>query len=233
MIDNKGVNIRNPFNKVKLRKCKSNPVTTNKSEFETLLSVITPANGIQKYSSDKERNHYFNWSKPSLKIAVFSGRRGEELTNMKFSNIVEKEDGSMIIVGIDYKANKLSNITEDENKKRFVVPVGDELKQVLLDLGYEKYKNTERYLIAPDCTRRKNLHKRISRMFTHFWRLTGIKKKLSLYSLRRTHITALEIATKGNAYLISGQSSNQLVQDHYINHKEIASELSIQGFSIF
>lgn len=199
-----------------------------------LLSVVCEENGIQKFPKSHNRNHYFYWVKDAFNLGLYTGRREEELINMKFSDIEIDENGTMIIVGEDLKSNRLNQIVDEDDKKRFAVPVGDELKEVLYNLGYEKYKNCyDRFLIAPDCLKRKNLPKRMSKSFHHFWQLTGKDKKLTFYNLRKTHITELQVYTSGKAYEVTGHSKDQVVQDHYINIKRIARSVANNGFRVF
>lgn len=59
-------------------------------------------------------------------------------------------------------------------------------------IGYDNYKNTDRYLIgAEEKSSRSTLIDFVSKAFTHFWKLTGIEKNVQLKHLRKTYLTTL------------------------------------------
>jgi hypothetical protein len=45
--------------------------------------------------------------------------------------------------------------------------------------------NQDDYIVAPEITGRSSLKKFISKAFTHYWRVAGLKRKVSFKNLRK------------------------------------------------
>lgn len=134
------------------------------------------------------------------------------------------------------RANRLRRRTEEDEdlpEKLVFVPVIKQLHDLLMSLGYEKYKHTDRFLLAPEITERQVLHHRMSRSFTHFWRKTGFEKRKTFYALRRTYITEIDSHTNGNAKSITSHSCDDIVQKHYVDRKTISRKVAGSDFRIF
>jgi hypothetical protein len=106
---------------------------------------------------------------------------------------------------------------------------------LLNELGYEKYKDTDKFILAPEIKNERNrvMADCLSRGFTHYYDQLNTGRKLTFKSLRKTYITNLQIYFSGNGDTksITGHSDNQVIERNYIDKKEIAK--AAQGFKVF
>ena len=81
--------IPNWFEKVNRREIHTNPDSITKEEFDALLTRITPENGIKKYEQGqkKERNLFRSWLADGFKLMLFTGRRREEATSLRWCDL--------------------------------------------------------------------------------------------------------------------------------------------------
>lgn len=235
-LNKQGYSVYNPFATV-VRKPEITKIETiTKEEFEQLLEKITPENGIE-HKPGKVRNyrsHYRTWLKQSCRLAIECGRRREELAQMKWSDLILDSSGNPTCIKVfDIKVNHIRGVEKDEEKKVVFVPITENLMQLLNELGYEKNKNSGKYILAPELKskRGKVLCDTMSRSFAHYIKLTGVKKNLSFKCLRKTYITNLAITMGSRTAMVTGHSGNDILQRHYINQFEIAQ--SLRNFSVF
>lgn len=224
LIERKQYNLVNYFSPKNVQRKSVNTQidTISISEFKSLLSIIKPENEdqIQTLSDGTKKYHYFDWLVSAFELALFSGRRRDEIINMKFSDIHEQDGIPMYIKTEDYKFNLRKNLFKEEEKKYNYTPVIFDLNLFLQKIGYNKYKNTNRYLIAPDSLRnRETLKIDMSKSFTHYFKQLKTGKNLSFKHLRKTYITLLNLHTNGAAQVITGQSGQEIIQKNYHDHK--------------
>ena len=108
--------------------------------------------GNKEYATGKKRvrNFYRPWLADAFRVALETGRRREEIINLKFSDIVMENNGVSFIKAEDYKVNRIQNRKNESVKKYIFIPVTKSLKELLIHLGYEKYKETGNYILAPE-----------------------------------------------------------------------------------
>lgn len=230
------VPLRNPFGKVKRKKINHTPQAITKEQFEQILNQITPENGTRNYENGvkKLRNLYRPWLKSAFQLALFSGRRREEIANLKFSDIIEEKDGVFLIRSEDLKVNRIQKRSEPEEKKYNYVPITPQLAQLLNDeLGWSENKNTDRFIIAPEIiqNRAKLLTDGMSRGFSHFADQIAPDANLNFGSLRKTYISQMQVFSQGNAKVITGHSSDSVIQNHYLDPIVLAK--TARNFEVF
>ena len=105
--------------------------------------------------------------------------------------------------------------------------------ELLLELGYEKYKGTDKYILAPELeTDRKDVMPvTLSRAFSHYYDQLNTGKHLKYKSLRKTYITNLSIYMSGNAKAITGHSDDAVIERHYLDKIVIAK--AAQGYEVW
>jgi integrase len=227
--------IRNYFKKVKRRNLNPRPEAITLKEYEALLERITPKNGLKEYNNGVKpnRNPFRPWLADSIRLGLETGRRREEIINLKWKDIQEN-DGFLYIKVEDFKVNRAQNRIHDEEKKFIYIPITDSLQKLLNELDYKKYKDTDNFILAPDIkiSRGKVMSDILSRGFTHYYDQLNTGRKLTFKCLRKTYITNLEIFMgRGNTKAITGHSSDQVIEKNYIDQKQMAK--AAQGFSIF
>ena len=227
--------IKNRFTKIPREIVNHNPESISYNEFIALLEQIKPENGVRNYDKGVKthRNIYRPWLKNGIKLGLMTGRRREEIISMKWSDIKEK-DGMKYIQIEDLKVNRIQYRINEKAKKLIYIPVTNELKDLLNELGYEQYKNTEKYILEPELINKRNrvMCDVLSRGFSHFYNQLKTGRELTFKCLRKTYITNLQIFLgNGNVKAITGHSENQVIDEHYIDKKEIAK--ASMNFSVF
>jgi len=228
--------IRNYFAKVKRKNLNPRPEAITFKEYTALLEIITPENGIKEYEYGvkKSRNFYRPWLTNGIRLALETGRRREEIINLKWKNIRESNGVPLFIVTEDYKVNRIQNRTTEDEKKFIYIPVTESLAKLLKELGQDKYAGTDQFILAPEIeiSRKRVMADVLSRGFTHYYDQLGTGRKLTFKSLRKTYITNLEIFMgSGSTKTITGHSDDQVIERNYIDKKEIAK--AAQNFNVF
>lgn len=208
--------LKNPFEKVKEKSTTPKEVdSVSLAEFEQLLEVITPENGWA-IKHDRNRsykmNHYQPWLKQAYRLAIETGERRDGLAFMRWSNINMKTSIIRIL------NHKLSNMEKQEIIRK--IPITKSLKKLLLEMGYEKFKATDQYLIAPEQANRKTIMDKISKSFNHFIQKAGIERELSFRHLRKTYATLMYKYFGESAGQITGQSIDNIIKN-YLNKEVI------------
>jgi hypothetical protein len=94
--------------------------------------------------------------------------------------------------------------------------------------------NGDDYLLAPDIniSRKRVMADALSRGFYHYYQQLNTGKKLTFKCLRKTYITRPELFMgRGNTKAITGHSADQVIEQNYIDKKEIAK--AAHGFIVF
>jgi hypothetical protein len=103
----------------------------------------------------------------------------------------------------------------------------------LRTIGYEKYKNTDCYVLAPDSNhKRKTIMEDITKGFTHYLSKTDLKESFAFKHLRKTFATSVNMSFGDKAHLITDHEEMNVMKRHYID-KGIMQEEMRNGFKIF
>jgi integrase len=227
--------MRNHFEKVERRNLNPKPEAITQKEYEALLPIVTLENGIKEYENGVKptRNLFRPWLTDGIRLGLETGRRREEIINLKWKDIEESE-GFQFIKVEDYKVNRIQHRTRDEEKKFIYIPVTDSLRNLLDELGYNKYINMDCFILAPEIkiSRGRVMSDTLSRGFTHYYDQLNTGRKLTFKCLRKTYITNLQIFMNGgNTKAITGHSDEQVIERNYLDKKEMAK--AAQGFNVY
>lgn len=227
--------LRNYFKKVKQEPLYPEPQAIPLKEIEALLERVTPENGKKIYYKGKGGSRYLykSWLVAGFRLALETGARREELIRLKWSDIKE-EDGERFIETEDFKINRIMGRTDPKRKKVKYFTITKSLEQLLTELGYNIYKGTDQYILAPEVTdnRVRVISDALSKAFSHYYQQLENGKKLTFKSLRKTHITYLQIKYgKGNIKSRTGHTNDNTIQKSYIDPKLIVQ--SQYGEEIF
>lgn len=226
--------IRNWFEIIPREKVVSQREIVTQEEYDRLLNQITSENGLKYYDKGVKRirNLYYPWLGDGIKLGLLTGRRRNELINLKFENIVSDSNGISYIRIEDFKTNRIKNRSK-EAKKYIEIPVTNSLKNLLDELGYEKYKNSNAYVLAPEIkmSRTKVMSDALSRGFSHYFSQISDREGVTFKSLRKTYITQLTIFLGDNAKLITGHADSKVIEDFYLNKEMILK--TAKGFEVY
>lgn len=215
LINHEGYDLKNPFKRVKRRSEAKDPQIIEESEFELLITHINRENGFQIIGKNKERKQrYKEWLIQWFYLSVFTGGRRQDISLMRCGHV---HDNYIEIP--NHKVNAKENTTINKSYP----PMIASLHQLCLSLRvYDR--DPEEYIICPDQENRAKLADEATKGFTHFWKLTGIDKHITLHSLRRTYITRM-IITKGEKGAGVLHKDLDTAYKHYFSKKEANKDL--------
>ncbi len=224
LIEQKGYEIQNPFLLVQKRVVGEDKTIVTEKEFHALLEAITPKDPYQVLPSGNRKGRYKPWLRECFRLALETGLRREEFMCLQFSDIVFDENGNPLFIKVEnYKVNRIRG-GNDKSRQMKSIPITQGLFQLLTELGMDKYRDTDRFLIGPDeKSSRNTLIEFVSLAFTFYWKRTGIKKKLLLKHLRNTYLTALVKHFGDKAPTISDHGGLKVLMDHYANSEQLVS----------
>lgn len=229
--------VTNWFEKVKRKRVTSKPVGISRSEHEALLSILTPENGIARYAKGvkSERNFYRHFLPSAYRLLLLTGRRREEVLNMRMSDIVEFSPGIGYIKVEDLKVNHIEKRKTEEEKIYHAVPLTDELYTLLNELGFQERNGTDSFILAPEVSDKRNkvMADLLSRSFSHYYKQLNTGRELTLKSYRKRYITSMAMYLTGNelASKIIGHTNKHTTDKYYLINEETAA--AYKGFKVF
>ena len=216
LINIEEVKMKNPFNNIVLLSVpKSIIETLTKEEFNAILNAVDTFNPKIKSGNNGERkNLYFPWLKQGYRLFLLTGGRREEIVNLKWSDIYVSQNGTKFLMFSNLKVERISKSTNIPKK---YVPINPDLEELLVEMGMGKMRPND-YILFPDrnCTD-KIIIDRLSRSFTHFKNGAGIKKDVSLKSLRKTYISWVNQAMGKETGILTSHSTNEVLDNFYLD----------------
>ena len=217
--------IINPFEGVRNRTVSSENKTISKKEFQDLLDIITPEKGLlQLGGKTKEvKQMYKEYLRDGIELCLHTGGRREEVVELKWNMIHEINGKPGYITINNFKVERRLGDGFNNNVTPKIIPITKGLMNILNRLGYEAKRNTDEYIICPDRSNipSKSIMDNLSRGFTHYYNQLETGRKLQLKCLRKTYLTYLEAAMKGETKKLSSHTTNEVLHKHYIDEKVI------------
>lgn len=230
LIEEEEYGIKNVWEKVKLKSEKGTNASISDYDFYELLKVINETDSIDQIGKTK-RDMYKPWIKDLFKLKVYTGRRNAELFAMRWDMIQFEKGQPVFIESPNIKVNKLQNNFNQKDFQFAYVPVGEELFDLLIDLGLFNHCGSKSFIIAPNVFNRKYLEDFASKSFSFFFKKLKRNYTRQLKHFRKTYITQEDLFINGK---ISMQHNNyQVTSKHYIDRKQIAREMVKQGFLVY
>lgn len=224
---NEGYQGRNPFKSIPRKPVNTNIETISEEEYDKLLEIIQkPELGKSVLSNGVVKNMYKPWMKDAVELGLLTGRRTEEIVQMKWNNLLIDEKANILFIrATDFKVSRQKGL-EADNLKYINVPVTDELNDLLIRIGCKNYLGSDKYILAPEeVMKRETINKFITHSFPHYFKQLGTGKNLSYKCLRKTYISWLtKFMGIDNARLITKHSGTQVMKEHYINDMVVAEK---------
>ncbi len=232
-IDKYTINMKNPFEKVRLLPVAVRRDTITKEEFKNLLKIIKPENGIEIKGKYK-RNRYKLYLKDALELALHTGGRREEVVGLKW-NMIREKDGEPIYIEVpNLKVKRKKGTRFDIDVPPKIIPVTKSLKMILFRLGYNMNKGKDRHLLNPDkrtASSTKSMNEALSLGFSHFYNQLNTGRELKFKCLRKTYLTYLSSTLKGDAKRLSSHATDTVLKKHYIDERIV--DKAIKELDIF
>ena len=228
------MNIPNPTEGYEQIPIKTNPKSIPVNEFNRLLEIIKPENGTKYYSnySKKKKDEFYRpWLISALKLTYLTGRRREDVLESKFSDIIEDEEGMPIILNMGN-----TKIERSKGIQRFPdpVPIFPQFRDFLLEIGYNEFKGTDRYIIGHDCgMERETMKNFMSKAFSHFYNQLNTGKQISQKSIRKASLTRMKLSVNGNANNLTGHAGEEVLNKYYYDKLIIALDLAKKDITMF
>ena len=215
-IETRELNIKNPFKNKLMKKGNVREEIINKiktiyeGELKRLFDMLRSGTPLKKkltyFSKTKNKevtdtkNYYQPYLLDGIRLGLALGLRSQNIGEVKWSDIDldEAVEGSIrngIIHVFDIKVNNQKKITRDESKKVLDVRINDDIMDILYDMGYEKYKDSQHYILAPTHKHdRETIMKNVSKGFHHYMKEVSSSEDFQFKDLRKTQISREGIA---------------------------------------
>jgi len=173
----------------------------------------------------KGKTRFFNWLLDTMDFAALTGRRREEFMTAKFSDITLNPEGKLLggyIKMIDSKFSKQNSHRVASQNRYTKAPIFPELYDFLMKIGYEKYKSSDRYIIAgEDLKQRNTLADNLTNAFGYYRDKIGMNSLVQLNGLRKKYITRMRNEFGNNANFFTGHKDSRIDKKHYYDDSEI------------
>jgi integrase len=228
------LSIPNIPKKMKLKYENPNPTSISDQDFLKLLSVINEEDSIEVLKSGIKKNRYRHYTKAGIELAAFTGMRLEEVTSLKYSDIVVDSNGEIeCLIGTDLKFERAHNWDNTKATKTVYIPISKELEDLLIKLNYKENIGVDKYLVAgDDGIDRKTLAKQLSHSFTFYRNKAELSNNFSIKHLRKTFLTKLHLQT-GLTESMGYQKTSAVILKNYIDKRAVVKEANKRGFSYF
>ncbi len=231
MINQVGILMRNPFKKVRFESLEYNTESISKVEFYGVLDAIDTKSQYQQLGGKRQevKNNYRPYLKDGFRLALLTGLRREELVTLSWSDLYHSEKNGCLMFITDNL--KVERMTGKRFKKKFI-PVGPDLMEFLMELGYEDFKDSDLFILAPN---RKVKHATImsalSRGFSHYYMQAFPDNKLKQFKvLRKTYISYLNKKVGDSVIELTSHGSMKIVNKHYVDAEVVAKGLTMRIF---
>lgn len=231
---------KNPFLGVPDRIVTPKVASVKENEFTNLLEIVTPENGIQMKTlksrkTMKKTNHYKPWLKWGFRLGLYTGGRSEDIVELKWNDVLIQDDGKFdTLRTIDYKIDSAnSNLTSKEERLVKHFAITKELGELLLEMGYETYKGSDKYILAPeDGLKRSNISGILSRSFSHYYDQLNTGKNITFRNLRKTFMTSALREFGEASTALTNHANISMTNKHY-HDKEVTRDEAKLSFSVF
>lgn len=237
LIDIEKVKIDNPFAIYNTKTSVKRQVQTlSQEEFISILNAINSADPIAYMGNGVKKNMFYPYLKSAFRLFLLTGGRREEVVELKWSDIMITVQHVRFFQVANRKIEK-QRLAKNSNaitaNKYF--PINADLQVLLNELGFDKYKGQNQYILVPDRTvSTTTIMNRISAAFTHYRKAAGIEKDVSLDELRKTYLTWMNVVMNGDTKILSSHTSDTVLQTHYYDPKVLSTiEKAALEFKVF
>lgn len=236
----KRYNMANPFFKIERMKNEIVPVALEMQTFNRLLEMLaSPAPYFDKPNDIGFNQAHCDWLRKAFLLSVFTGRRREELVTMRWSFINRNQRGTLLIKGDNCKIVKQKKQGESQNKRKYTVPLYPELLEFLNNLGLQNKRDTDDFILFPECEQGQNrlsrlqMMEKLSRSFAFLIKfIEHDQGKVSFKSIRKIYTSKARTKYGSNAGIITDHLDGGVISKHYHDTSEFLEHVA-KTFYIF
>lgn len=230
LIKRHGLRLYNPFHDVKLVHVTTDVAAITKEEFEGVLSMIDSGTSKEVLvGNSKIKDRYRPYLKDAFRLALQTGLRREEFLSLTWDNVVELSNGSHMIITDNLKVERM---TGKKYKKKFI-PVHDELRRLLKDLGWDSNVNGNSFILEPERKAKViTMMGCCTKAFTFYFKQAFPERKTkTLKVLRKTYLSYLGREVGEEIIHFSSHSGMKVLEDHYLDKTIVTKALQMNIFS--
>ena len=231
MIEQVGVLMRNPFKKVMFNIPEYDTRAITKKEFEDVLYAVDNKMEYQQLGGKRQevKNNYRPYLIDGFKLALYTGLRREELVTLSWNDLYHSEKNGSLVFAIDNL--KVERITGRQYKKKFI-PVGPDLENLLIELGYEDLKGSKLFILEPNRTvKETTMMAALSKGFSHYYKQAFPEEKpMKFKILRKTYLSYLNKTVGDSVIELSSHGSMKILNKHYVDAEVVAKGLTMKIF---
>ncbi len=217
--------VDNPFNGWHFEEKESENEIIYPEEFYKLPQAIKEKPTHFDEESGYNRKIYYPWLWNGFRLALFTGARRQEVPIIKWTDIVQNKYTGKLPGGfVMLQDLKVTGIKKLDRVKIKPIEINEDLADLLVELGYNKMKMQDKYIVDPneDYTR-EFIKEYLSKSFAYYIKFAAPNRKLSFGCLRKTWFTNCAIAVgDAGASQMGGHSDKEVTLAHYINELETA-----------
>ncbi len=223
------LNIENLFNNAR------NPVgkAINKSltfqEFDEIIKSIKVETGRYKKGRKKlvkngtketqnQSNHYRDWLINAYYLSLYTGRRREEILEMKWSDISNHKD-RFFMSNENLKVSRAKKSRFDSTQL-YLIPVFDQFMDFLISIGFNEKQGKDEYILTVEnreFVKTQTMCDNLSKPFRHYSKLLGFD--YTWYDLKNTYVSNLVLIAGDEANLITDTASMDTLKTHYLDNR--------------
>lgn len=235
LIEKKKYPIDNFFEDIVIKKPKGKkrPLSITKEKLNALLKIIEEGDSHAEVGKESKRR-YQKWLKDAFKLAVHLGCRRKGIAMVKWSDINLYEDELLggYIDMCDFKSTSKNEMATGDSEEYYPVPIYQELKELLLELGYETKKDSDAYILAPEWEHsRLSMENIMSKSFSHYFKQLNYEDNLQMGCLRKTYVSAMKRHFGANHHIFTGHSTGSVVDTYYFDSSVLVAE--VKTFKLF
>ncbi len=234
LIEVENIEMKNPFRKFVPKPIINTIIDTiTEEEFIRILNAVDTIDPIVKLGGKgKIENRYKPFLKDGFKLFLLTGGRREEVVDLKWSDIYSTPQGVKLFIIDNLKVNR---IKKDAKQRKKYIGINADLEDFLIELGMNEKIGKDEYILSPNRDRiTKTMMNDLSKGFTHYKNGAGIKKDISLSTLRKTYLTWHHQVLGNDTGLVSSHSTTQVLEKYYLDPKVLtAVEISALKVRVF
>ena len=234
LIEVENIEMKNPFRKFVPKPIINTIIDTiTEEEFIRILNAVDTIDPIVKLGGKgKIENRYKPFLKDGFKLFLLTGGRREEVVDLKWSDIYSTPQGVKLFIIDNLKVNRIKKDAKDRKK---YIGINADLEDFLIELGMNEKIGKDEYILSPNRDRiTKTMMNDLSKGFTHYKNGAGIKKDISLSTLRKTYLTWHHQVLGNDTGLVSSHSTTQVLEKYYLDPKVLtAVEISALKVRVF